>query len=297
MKIIDCFPFFNEFDLLEIRLKELWETVDYFVIVEAAHTQAGIAKPFYLLDNWNRFIPYAEKIIHVRVTDMPNNGDPYANDTHQRNAIMHGLNRIGIDSSDIIFVSDCDEIPRASALEFVKYDRLNSLRSYWSFRMPYFFYKFNYFQNDPVLYHQAGFAITPARLKLYSNDLTAIRREQGHIWTFFIPRVYNTRNEMSVQHAGWHFTYTGGNEKLSHKLANCADTHHWTNHKFDIDTLIQQNKSHFDNAKFTPVVLDNYFPKSITDDVLQYQEFIVPNATSSIRDILLADGIPTVHWI
>lgn len=75
MKIIDCFPFFNEFELLEIRLKELWDTVDYFVIAEANITQSGIPKPYYLLDNWERFRPYAEKIIHVMVDDMPNNGN------------------------------------------------------------------------------------------------------------------------------------------------------------------------------------------------------------------------------
>ena len=45
--IIDCFPFFNELDVLDIRLNILNEVVDKFVLVEASKTQSKIDKPFY----------------------------------------------------------------------------------------------------------------------------------------------------------------------------------------------------------------------------------------------------------
>ena len=70
-KIYDCFSFYNEFDILEIRLQELYDHVDYFIIAEASTTHTGNPKPFYLLDNWERFKPYADKIRHVKVEDMP----------------------------------------------------------------------------------------------------------------------------------------------------------------------------------------------------------------------------------
>ena len=50
-KIFDCFIFFNEFDLLEIRLTELYDHVDYFVMAEANTTHTGNPKPFYFLDS------------------------------------------------------------------------------------------------------------------------------------------------------------------------------------------------------------------------------------------------------
>jgi beta-1,4-mannosyl-glycoprotein beta-1,4-N-acetylglucosaminyltransferase len=50
MKVFDCFTFYKEFDLLELRLEELWDAIDYFVIAEAGHTHQGQPKPYHLLD-------------------------------------------------------------------------------------------------------------------------------------------------------------------------------------------------------------------------------------------------------
>ena len=47
MKVIDCFPFFNELDLLEIRLNELKDVVDVFVLTEAPFTFTGREKPLF----------------------------------------------------------------------------------------------------------------------------------------------------------------------------------------------------------------------------------------------------------
>ena len=54
-KIYDCFNFFNELDLLEIRLNTLYDIVDYFVIIESNLTHSGEVKPFYYEDNKSRF--------------------------------------------------------------------------------------------------------------------------------------------------------------------------------------------------------------------------------------------------
>ena len=48
MKVFDCFIFFNELDLLELRLNVLDSCVDYFVIVESAITFQGEDKEFFL---------------------------------------------------------------------------------------------------------------------------------------------------------------------------------------------------------------------------------------------------------
>ena len=66
MKLYDCFQFFNEFDLLEIRLDLLYEYVDYFVISETNRTHSNISKPFYFEENKHLFEKYMDKIIHIK---------------------------------------------------------------------------------------------------------------------------------------------------------------------------------------------------------------------------------------
>src|SRR5689334_20509145 len=67
MKVIDCFTFFNELDLLEFRLKLLDAHVDHFVLAESNITHSGQPKPFYFEENKKRFDRWLHKIIYLRV--------------------------------------------------------------------------------------------------------------------------------------------------------------------------------------------------------------------------------------
>ncbi len=67
MKIYDCFTFFNELDLLEIRLEELYPYVDYFVLVEANKTFSGKEKRFYFEKNKEKFEKWLNKIIYIKI--------------------------------------------------------------------------------------------------------------------------------------------------------------------------------------------------------------------------------------
>jgi beta-1,4-mannosyl-glycoprotein beta-1,4-N-acetylglucosaminyltransferase len=69
--IFDCFIFFNEFELLEIRLNELNDVVDKFVLVEATKTHQGKDKPLYFEENKKRFSDFSNKMIHIAVSDYP----------------------------------------------------------------------------------------------------------------------------------------------------------------------------------------------------------------------------------
>src|SRR4029077_1834400 len=83
--IVDCFTFFNELELLEIRLKELGEVVDKFVLVESTLTFQGKPKPLFFRDNASRFAPFQSKIDHV-IVDMPETDDPWVREGFQRNS-------------------------------------------------------------------------------------------------------------------------------------------------------------------------------------------------------------------
>ena len=116
--------FYNEFDILNARLKYLYDTVDYFVLVEATKTLSGNAKPLYFNDNRSRFQAYLDKIVHVVVDDMPI-GTLWTRkridfhtlrENHQRNCIDRGIQRLQLNDDDIILISDIDEIPNRDVL-------------------------------------------------------------------------------------------------------------------------------------------------------------------------------------
>ena len=117
--IIDCFPFFNELDILEIRLNILNDFVDKFILVEASNTQSKLDKPFYFEENKKRFDKFLDKIIHIKVTDYPDQNG-WEMENYQRNCILKGLNNIELSTDDIIGISDVDEIWSPNCMDLVK---------------------------------------------------------------------------------------------------------------------------------------------------------------------------------
>jgi beta-1,4-mannosyl-glycoprotein beta-1,4-N-acetylglucosaminyltransferase len=122
--IYDCFTFYNELDLLQVRLHELHEVVDRFVLVEATQTFQGKPKPLFFKDNAAAFARYADKIIHVvvefpacdltsQLATRPRNAI-WARQHYQRDQIAQGLSKAS--PGDLIIVSDLDEIISASKL-------------------------------------------------------------------------------------------------------------------------------------------------------------------------------------
>lgn len=114
-KIFDCFIFFNEMDILDIRLNTLDPHVDQFVLVESTRTFTGQPKPLFYEENKERFEKFRSKITHVIVDDMPVDApNTFVCEAHQRSAIGRGL--AGAEPNDLIIVSDVDEIPKPEKL-------------------------------------------------------------------------------------------------------------------------------------------------------------------------------------
>ena len=107
MKIFDCIMYFDEDFLLDLRFNILNNYVDYFVVVESDKTWQNNPKEFkFKLDN---FIKFKDKIIYVRVDDMPEGENPWVRENYQRNCITRGLHQAK--DNDLIIISDADEIP------------------------------------------------------------------------------------------------------------------------------------------------------------------------------------------
>ena len=139
MAIYDCFQFFNEEHIADIRFNILSEYVDYFVVVEATVNHQG--KPKKLNFNIKNFKKFEKKILYVIVDDTPNKimryheGGESLVEQHQRNSIMRGLSKAADD--DLIILSDVDEIPNLKRLNI--YDKTK----YAVFSQKMFMYKLN----------------------------------------------------------------------------------------------------------------------------------------------------------
>ena len=97
--MIDCFPFFNELDLLEVRLNSLAPYVKKFVLCEMSVTHSGKPKPLYFQESKDRFKDF--NITHLIAP--PYYGDPWSTEHYQREYLMNGLH--DIDNEEIFFSS------------------------------------------------------------------------------------------------------------------------------------------------------------------------------------------------
>ena len=118
---VDACILYNEIDLLQIRLEELWEQVDHFVVVEADETFAGAPKPLFFRAHEARFARYREKLVYHPIAGLPAIGRQseearFAREAAQRDAIGAALARLPLAPDDIVIVGDVDEIPRGSAV-------------------------------------------------------------------------------------------------------------------------------------------------------------------------------------
>ena len=148
MKIFDCFMYFDEEVVLDLRLNSLDNYVDYFVIVESTFTHKGEKRE--LKFNHKKFERFKDKIIYLvydeepkeieKIYEIDDDGTYITNalfrENGQRNFINQGLNKAK--SSDLILISDVDEIPN---LENINLTNLN--KKIILFKQNMFYYKFN----------------------------------------------------------------------------------------------------------------------------------------------------------
>jgi hypothetical protein len=278
MKIYDCSLFRNELDLLELRLNELYDHVDHFVVVESTHTFQGAPKELVLKNNWDKFAKWHDKIIHVVVDDMPNNGDAWANDFHQRNAIARGL--VNADDEDLVIICDGDEILRPEVID----DMRANPRNVYGFRTPYFNFKFNYMLTDNNESYCVW--ITAGRKKYIGNPET-FRAQRFHLTN--LAYEYDDGQVKMYEHAGWHFTYMGDTEWIRTKLKSFAHTE--LNREdvlaqVNVDDMIERGVGFnpLDSRPFVKVALGDYFPKTILENQDKYKEYIITGDLDSIDE-------------
>jgi glycosyltransferase involved in cell wall biosynthesis len=193
-RIIDCFQFYNELDLLDIRLAELAPVVDRFVLVEARYTHAGDPKPLYFDQNRHRFAAYLDRIDHVIVEDDPG-GFSWKREGHQREAIARGIPDVADD--DMILISDVDEIPRRCVIAALR----EMPADLYSLQMAIHLYFLDLKSPEPWI----SAAAAPGRLirRIGVNPIRyLVKQGIGH----------------TIGDAGWHLTWMGGLDGFRAKM-------------------------------------------------------------------------------
>lgn len=113
--IFDCIPFFNELDILKLRMEIMDPYVDYFVLEESTVTFSGEEKRMIFAQNRRMFDKFKDKIRYVAVTDSPMSGvTTHERDKYQKNQLIRALT--DCKPEDIIIFSDVDEIPNPDVL-------------------------------------------------------------------------------------------------------------------------------------------------------------------------------------
>lgn len=225
-ELYDCFTFFNELELLKVRLEELYDVVDHFVLVEASKTFSGNPKPLYFSENAHHFEKYKDKIIYVAVDDFPLPTSDPANDRwireeFQRNAMLRGL--IGCSNEDIILISDLDEIPNQQSI--------HEIRNFFNKKGFYPALEKRHGSKD-ALSRKENQLICELHMRLF---LFYLNQESAFVWNGAVKAApywlvkkrspwnlkilhMHDRNLPKIYDAGWHFHAMGGRERLDYKL-------------------------------------------------------------------------------
>ncbi len=225
MKIFDCFMYFDEEIVLDIRLNTLDEFVDYFVIVESKFTHKGDRRD--LKFNMSKFEKFKDKIIYLIYDNQPKEieiikSEDSANEKSrkyifnaayrengQRNHIEKGL--VDAKEEDIILVSDVDEIPNLSGINFSKINEKIVL-----FKQDMFYYKFNLCLPNLI------WTGTKGCKKKHLLNPQWLRNVKDRKYSFYrIDTIFSKNKYKSIRYinnGGWHFTNIKTAEEIQYKL-------------------------------------------------------------------------------
>lgn len=227
MAIWDGFTFFNELDILELRLAELNSVVDRFVVAEATRTFSNEPKPLHFAENCERFKRWADKIVHVVVDDLPAEGDAWDREAFQRNAVARGLKDASPD--DIVMLSDVDEIPFREHVAALTPEAVAG--HIWFIECDYYTYKLNLAINDKWVGLCAVRALQKRHLPALQG-LRAFRARQSRSLPFAVNQAINVAKNVFrvgrplthrlIEHGGWHFTFMNTPEKIQYKIKSYA---------------------------------------------------------------------------
>jgi beta-1,4-mannosyl-glycoprotein beta-1,4-N-acetylglucosaminyltransferase len=244
--IYDLFPFSYEFDMLELRLRELDEVVDWFIVVEFDITYAGTRKPLNLRGNMPRYAKWKDKLVYHPVRDYIVEGTPYE---RQRAYRDYAKTMLLPDSGDIITYTDLDEIPRCDV-----YRRFDPSCGLAALDMEFYTYYINGKTREPW---RKG-RICSGDYWNSAESLDSMR--------------FDTEPTVVIPNAGWHFSWLGNAVIRARKAKGSSHGHdpymeHW------LEALKKNPTPCFGPGEKTyPVEIDGTWPRTILANLEYYRQ-------------------------
>ena len=272
--VYDSFQFFNELDILLLRMHILNDVVDKFVISESTVTFSGDEKPLFYAENKEMFKEFEHKIIHNIVDDTPMDCDAFTRDHHQKCAVARGLS--GCKPEDIVIFSDVDEIPNPETLKTL---------------IPKVEDGKIYMLAQRLFYCYLDMEEVSGRLLSVTGDFDGVETPMWlgtKVCRYSMLEHYTTeelRNKeqktigVRVPDGGWHFSYMGGGknqsveERVKYKIKSAA--HQEYNNRSTLSKVRKNIKNHEDifgrEAQMVQVKVDETFPAYLRENIDKYR--------------------------
>ena len=266
MAIYDCFQYFNEDHMVDLRFNILNKYVDYFVISESTKTHQGDNKN--LNFNIENFKKYKHKIYTVadyqeEKKNFNHMGGESLVEQHQRNNILNGLDKAN--DNDLIIISDSDEIP-----DLKKINQIKSTTKFTAFSQKMFMYKIN-LQN----LNESGWIgskICQKKNLPLPQKLRDLKFKKYPFWRI-------DKRNLQIINGGWHFSFLQSPQDISNKIKSYSHGEFNTEDNTDIEKInhkISNNLDIFNRGyELKKITIDDSFPDYIFENKTLLKNWIV----------------------
>ncbi len=279
MQIFDCFMYFNEDVVLELRLNYLNKFVDHFVIIESTFNHRGQKKD--LNFDINKFSKFKNKIRYFVLDKQPpnlekiNDNDSedekskkyipngYKRDHFQRNYISSGISDANQD--DVIIISDIDEIPNLEKIDLSKIQNDLIL-----FNQKMCYYKFNLYQKN---YNWTGSRACKKKNLLSPQWIRDVKPRKYSKWrldTYFSKHKYS--NITLVDNGGWHFSYINTPDLIEQKLKSYTHHREYDLNPLGIENIKDRIKNRISVYNLSSDKRENQFVEGVKLDIMNNED-------------------------
>lgn len=279
--IFDCVPFFNELDILKLRMEILDPYVDYFVLEESSVTFSGEDKKMIFAQNRQLFDKFKDKIRYVAVTDSPMSGvTTHERDKYQKNQLIRALS--DCKPEDIIIFSDVDEIPNPDTL-------LQVIEHFDAGKI--------YHLAQRMFYCFLNMEEVSGNLLSITGEFSGVEKKQWlgtKVCSFgslppegivYLREVSPTDSRsVRIADGGWHFGYMGGDgerdvaKRIGIKVQAAAHQEYNSNRYLNeaVDRLLCGEDIFGRNAQFKRVEIDETYPVYLREQQEEYEFLMAP---------------------
>ena len=276
--IIDCFSYFNEKELLELRLNLLYDYVDKFIITEGSHTHKGIKKSYEVEELIAQLGLPKEKILilHVDMPDYETEKNPWVRERMQRDAAAQY-----IEEGDVAFFGDCDEIINPEFIGYYSTLTKNNPNGILRVPLAYLSSSAKYRVYDPygnTINWRAPFMCMKHHLDKYTPSQIRESHALG-IHNLEFPDLLAYDNGI-VEDAGWHFSWMGDFSRIKTKEESFL---HWDEVK--VLNNFKPAENSLDVLGRKDHILKSYDLRNLPAKLFELEnirEFLIPNSELSV---------------